>query len=66
MNMKREPGTINAVKINESIKSIQFLTSQYKRKRIDTENYIKLIHENLSKLTTERNYLDYLKNIGQN
>jgi hypothetical protein len=64
--MKREPGTINAVKINESIKSIQFLTSQYKRKRIDTENYIKLIHENLSKLTTERNYLDYLKNIGQN
>lgn len=66
MNTKKEPGTINAVKINESIKSIQFLTSQYKRKRIDTENYIKLIHENLSQLTTERNYLDYLKNIGQN
>jgi hypothetical protein len=66
MNTKREPGTINVVKINESIKSIQFLTSQYKRKRIDTENYIKLIHENLSQLTTERNYLDYLKNIGQN
>ena len=60
MNTKREPGTINVVKINESIKSIQFLTSQYKRKRIDTENYIKLIHENLSQLTTERNYLDYL------
>lgn len=66
MNTKKEPGTINVVKINESIKSIQFLTSQYKRKRIDTENYIKLIHESLSKFTTERNYLDYLKNIGQN
>lgn len=66
MNTKKEPGIINVVKINESIKSIHFLTSQYKRKRIDTKNYIKLIHENLSQLTTERNYLNYLKNIGQN
>ena len=65
MNTKREPGTINVVKINESIKSIQFLTSQYKRKRIDTENYIKLIHENLSQLTTERNYLDYLNEMNE-
>lgn len=63
---KYEPGSINVARIDESIKSIEFLTKQYKRRRIDTEKYIKLVHERLSQLTTHRNYLDYLKNIGQN
>ena len=63
---KNEPGSINMVKVTESISSIEFLTKQYKRKRMSTENYIKLVHENLSKLTTQRDYLEYLKNIGQN
>jgi hypothetical protein len=54
------------VKVKEATSAIEFLTRQYKRKRISTESYIKLVHENLSQLTTQRNYLEYLKNIGQN
>jgi len=33
--------------------------------QINNEDYIKLIHENLQKLTTKRNYIGYLMNIGQ-
>lgn len=64
-NKKYEPGSINVKEISESVKSIEFLTKSYKRKRISTEFYIKAVHESLSKLTSRRNYLDYLKNIGQ-
>lgn len=63
---KKEAGTMNVAKIKESVKAIEFLTKQYKRKRLSTEQYIKSVHENLSNLTTTRNYLDYLKNIGHN
>lgn len=62
---KQEAGSINTAKIKESVDAIEFLTKQYKRKRMNTESYIKLVHENLSNLTTQRNYLEYLKNIGQ-
>lgn len=65
MENKKEIGTINVPKINESVKSIEYLTSQYKRKRITTEQYIKSVHESLSNLTTHRNYSEYLKHIGQ-
>lgn len=65
-NKKYEAGSVNTVKIKESIKSIELLTSQYNKKRMSTENYIKLVHEKLANLTTQRNYLEYLKNIGQN
>jgi len=65
-NKKYEAGSVNVMKIKESIKSIEALTNQYKRNRISTEKYIKLVHENLSHLTSQRNYQDYLKNIGQN
>lgn len=64
-NTKREPGTINMVKVKESISAIEFLTKQYKRKRMTTESYIMQVHENLANLTTQRDYLEYLKNIGQ-
>ncbi len=62
---KKEAGTTSVVSIKESIDSIDTLTRMYKSKRISTENYIKLVNENLYKLTTRRNYLKYLKNIGQ-
>ena len=65
MENKIEVGSINVPKINESIKSIEHLTSRYKRKRITTEQYIKSVHESLSNLTTQRNYSEYLKHIGQ-
>lgn len=63
---KREAGSINVAKIKESVNAIEFLTKQYKRKRMSTEQYIKSVHENLSHLTTQRNYLEYLSSIGQN
>ena len=65
-NIKYEAGSVNVAKIRESIKAIEMLTSQYKKRRMNTENYIKLVHENLSNLTNQRNYKEYLKNIGQN
>ena len=65
-NKKYEAGSINVAKIKESIKTMEMLTSQYKKKRMSTENYIKLVHEKLASLTTQRNYTEYLKNIGQN
>jgi hypothetical protein len=63
---KTEAGTVNVKVIRESIKSIEVHTSLYKKKRITTENYIKALHDSLSKMTTQRDYLEYLKNIGQN
>jgi hypothetical protein len=61
----KEPGSVNTKEITESIKTIEMLTNQYKRKRITTEKYLLHMNESLSKLTVERNYLEYLKHIGQ-
>jgi hypothetical protein len=60
-----KPGSVNVAEINNSIKNIETLTNLYKRKRITTEDYIKSVNENLSKLTNERDYIKYLSNIGQ-
>lgn len=62
---KSEPGTVNVKEINESVKTIEMLTSQYKRKRMSTDKYLSFMNESLSKLTSERNYVEYLKHIGQ-
>jgi hypothetical protein len=58
-------GTKNIKQINESIKTIELLTKFYKRKRMTEETYIKKVHEALSKMTNERDYISYLSNIGQ-
>lgn len=58
-------GTKNIKQINESIERIENLTIQYKRKRMSEENYIRNVHEALSKMTSQRNYVEYLSNIGQ-
>ena len=63
---KTEPGSVNVKKITESTTAIENLTTQYKKKRMSTEKYIIQVHENLAKLTTQRDYLEYLKHIGQN
>jgi len=65
-NKKYEAGSVNTAEIKKTIKSIEVLTSQYKKRRLNTENYIKLVHENLSNLTNQRNYREYLNKIGQN
>ncbi len=63
---KYEAGSVNTAKIQESIKLIELLTTQFKKKRLTTEEYIKSVHENLGNLTTRRNYVEYLNHIGQN
>ena len=62
----KEPGSINVKQITESVKTIELLTTQYKKKRLSTDKYIQQVHENLAKLTNERDYIKYLKSIGQN
>lgn len=58
-------GTKNVVAIKDSIKNIETLTARFKRKRLTQEQYILLVNQNLSKMTDERNYIEYLINIGQ-
>lgn len=65
MTKKQEPGSVNMKEISESIKTIEMLTIQFKKKRINTDKYLSLMNESLSKLTSERNYVEYLKHIGQ-
>ena len=60
-----KPGSKNVKMINEATKRIETLTSQYKKKRITTENYIKEVHLSLSQMSDERDYVEYLTNIGQ-
>jgi len=65
MENKKEIGFVDMVKVNESIESIEFLTTQYKKRRMTTASYVKLIRENLNKLSSERDYFEYLHRIGQ-
>jgi hypothetical protein len=58
-------GTRNVVAEKEAIKSIEFLITRYKRRRMSKETFIKKINQNLAKFSDERDYIEYLKNIGQ-
>lgn len=58
-------GSKNVKMVNESTKRIEALTTQFKRKRMTTENYIKEVHVALSQMTSERDYIEYLTDIGQ-
>jgi hypothetical protein len=49
----------------EAIKRIGDLTSWYKKKRMSTDDYIKEVNIALAHLYNERNYIEYLSNIGQ-
>lgn len=58
-------GTKNVVAIKESIKNIEILTERFKRKRLSQDEYILRVNKNLAKMADERNYIEYLVNIGQ-
>jgi hypothetical protein len=58
-------GTRNIVAEKEAIKSIEFLITRYKRRRMSKENFIIKVNQNLAKFSDERDYIGYLKNIGQ-
>jgi len=57
-------GTKNVVVVKDSIKSIEKLTEQFKRKRINQDQYVIKVNQTLASMTSERDYLEYLKNIG--
>lgn len=58
-------GTKNVVAIKEAIENIEMLTSRFKRKRLSKEEYILKVNKNLAMMANERNYIEYLVNIGQ-
>ncbi len=61
----RKTGTKNVSAIKEAIKNIQILTKFFNRKRLSKEEYISRVNKNLSNMANERDYIDYLRNIGQ-
>ena len=58
-------GSKNVKIMNESTERIESLTTEFKKKRMTTENYIKEVRLALSKMTSERDYVEYLTHIGQ-
>jgi hypothetical protein len=58
-------GTVDLKTRSESLSRIQILTNLYKRQKLTTEQYIKEMHCSMSGLTTDRDYNEYLYNIGQ-
>lgn len=61
----KKSGTKNVVAIKESIKNIEALTERFKRRRMTQEEYIMRVNKSLAKMADERNYIEYLVNIGQ-
>ena len=63
--MEKTSGSHNFIEHSNAIKRIELITKRYKNKKIKTEDYIIEIHSCLEKLTTKRNYIEYLTSIGQ-
>jgi hypothetical protein len=61
----KKSGTKNVVAIKDSIKNIEALTERFKRRRMTQEEYILRVNKSLAKMADERNYIEYLVNIGQ-
>jgi hypothetical protein len=61
----KKTGTKNVVARNQALKNIDSLLTRYKRKRMSDDEFIKRINENLASLSEQRNYIEYLQNIGQ-
>ena len=57
-------GTKNVVAINKSVSNIETLTSLFKNKRISYEEFVEGVNKNLSDMTSKRDYVEYLRNIG--
>jgi hypothetical protein len=57
-------GTKNVVAIQNSVSNIETLTSLFKTKRISYEEFVEGVNKNLSDMTSKRDYIEYLRNIG--
>lgn len=58
-------GTTNMKEVNEAIHTMDILMKLYKRKRMTTSDFQKKMTEQLVKMESKRDYLQYLSNIGQ-
>ena len=63
--MGKDSGTVNYVDKQESIKRIELITERFRKGRMNTDDYIIQVNENLQKLASKRDYINYLMNIGQ-
>lgn len=57
-------GTKNVVAIKGSTKKIEDLTAQFKLKRINYEQFVEGVNLAMSVMTSERDYVEYMRNIG--
>jgi hypothetical protein len=57
-------GTKNVPAIQKATESIETLTGLFKQKRISYEQLVEGINQSLSDMTSKRDYIEYLKNIG--
>ena len=57
--------TTNMKEVNEAIHTIKLLTDQFSKKRMGTEEYQKRMTDQLLKLDSKRDYMEYLNNMGQ-
>lgn len=63
-NQLMATGSKNVVAIQNATESIETLTKMFKSKRISYEAFVEGINKNLSDMTSKRDYIQYLKNIG--
>ena len=61
----RKTGTKDVVAIKTAIKDIEKLTEMFKRKRLSHDEYVLRVNKKLASMNTERDYMQYLQNIGQ-
>jgi hypothetical protein len=50
----KKTGSKNVIAEKESIKNIEILTNMFKRKRLTSDEYIRMVNQNLAKITDER------------
>jgi hypothetical protein len=63
-NKKMGTGTKNVVAIKKATEKIEVLTKQFKLKRIGYEEFVKSMNECMSEMSSKRDYIEYMKNIG--
>ena len=63
--MGKDTGTVSYVDKKDSIKQIELITERFRKGRMNTDDYIIQVNENLQKLASKRDYINYLMNIGQ-
>lgn len=57
-------GTKNVVAIDKATKKIENLTGQFKLKRITYEQFVEGVNTAMSEMTSKRDYIEYMRNIG--